>query len=233
MNLHINGPLSQHLNEASLQKQGVNLEPGLNDSWNRSSQNPAQLLHPNSNPNMTGHQARHGGEQTLSVVNGLGSGSELSCHQYPVVSSMASPLLSPKSAQLNSSHSNYSQPLSISNPSNSILSPGITSPHLLSPHQPLLSPNTPKVGANTNGIKIPKLSLLYDPRAVPTAPPPPQPKLLPDKLTPPTPSITVSIVYCVVLFFLFLSCIICFHAICKRVFTTKQTFSSFHNVTMS
>ena len=193
MHLNVNGPLSQHVNEAGLQRQGVNGSHGLNDSWSRQPPDQSQLLHPNSNPNMTGYQARHGGEQTLNVVNGLGSGSDFPPNHYPAVSSMASPLLSPKSTHINNAHSNYGQPLSISNPGNSFLSPGISSPHLLSPHQPLLSPNTPKMGANTNGIKIPKLSLFYDPKAVPTAPSPPHPKLPLEKLKPPTPSITVSI----------------------------------------
>jgi len=188
MHLNVNGSLSQHVNEAGLHRQGVNGSHGLNDTWNRQPPNQSQLLHPNSNPNMTGYHARHGGEQTLNVVNGLGGAPDFPSNHYPAVSS---PLLSPKSTHMNNAHTTYGQPLSISNPGNSFLSPGISSPHLLSPHQPLLSPNTPKMGANTNGIKIPKLSLLYDPKAVPTAPPPPQPKLPMEKLKPPTPSITV------------------------------------------
>lgn len=189
--LNVNGPLGQHMNEHGIQKQGQQTGMGLSDSWNKPTHSQQTLMHPNSNPNMAGHQMRFGGEQTLSVVNGLGSTSEFSNHQYPTVSSTASPLLSPKSTHLNGSHPNYSQPLSISNPANSLLSPGIVSPHLLSPHQPLLSPNTPKMGSNTNGYKIPKLSLLYDPKDVPRAPSPPQPKLPLDRLNPPTPSITV------------------------------------------
>eukprot|EP00794_Sanderia_malayensis_P011278 gene11278-12458_t len=81
---------------------------------------------------------------------------------------------------------NY-QPLSIANPS--LLSPGVMSPNLLSPQQQLVSPNTPKGGMN--GFKTPKITLLMDHKDVPKPASPPHPPLPVDKLSPPTPSITI------------------------------------------
>ncbi|XP_065055589.1 lysine-specific demethylase 6A-like isoform X2 [Rhopilema esculentum] len=183
---NLNG--SQKLNEKEKLSKSLPLESvNLNETWNKSSQ--SHLAHQNNNPIFASHLTRNGGEQTLNAVNGLGSQSEFS--NYPTTSSMVSPLLSPKVSHINGGVPSYQQPLSITNPSNVLLSPGVVSPNLLSPHQPLLSPNTPKIGANTNGFKIPKISLLFNPKEVPRAPPPPQPQLPIEKLSPPTPSITV------------------------------------------
>ena len=194
--MHMNGQSPHLINDKSYPKPGhpqsMNLDAtNLNDSWNRP-QSQSQLMVQNGVSGLSNQLTRSGGEQTLNAVNGLGSGSEFNGHHYPAVSSMSSPLLSPKSTHVNGNQTSFHQPLSINNPQNSLLSPGIVSPNLLSPHQALMSPNTPKIGANANGFKVPKMSLLYDPREVPKAPPAPKPDLPIDKLSPPTPSITVS-----------------------------------------
>ena len=194
--MHMNGQSPHLINDKGYPKQGhpqsMNLDAtNLNDSWNRP-QSQSQLMVQNGVSGLANQLTRSGGEQTLNAVNGLGSSSEFNGHHYPAVSSMSSPLLSPKSTHVNGNQTSFHQPLTINNPQNSLLSPGIVSPNLLSPHQALMSPNTPKIGANANGFKVPKMSLLYDPREVPKAPPAPKPDLPIDKLSPPTPSITVS-----------------------------------------
>ena len=113
-----------------------------------------------------------------------------------------------------SNHSSFSpiatQPLTI-NPISSCLSPNsnlhgnhllsptsLISPNLmqLSPSQSLslLSPGGNKSLLSSGGqLPIPKISLLLDENAIPTLPKAPSPPLPTDKLSPPTPSIFVSI----------------------------------------
>ena len=139
-------------------------------------------------------------QETLNVLNGINSNYVTSPNmtnpggllspKNNTNFSVESPLSSPTLNQSNARPSVY-QPLTISNPSNSLLSPGLLSPNLLSPHQGLSSPSTPRTPGSLNGYKLPKISCLLDPKDVPAPPPPPEPPLSVDRLSPPTPSITV------------------------------------------
>ena len=171
----------------------------FNDSWHRPGKRSSAE-----------HDARqHNGMQSLSqpnyskiaatddAVNGLNN--NLDSHamnsnkKFPSVTSIGSPFSSPKLTQTSNANHLHYQPLSIANPSGSLLSPGMLSPNLLSPHQSQVSPASHKLGGHVNGFKTPKISLLLDPKEVPRPPSAPVPPLPVDKLTPPTPSITVGL----------------------------------------
>ena len=89
--------------------------------------------------------------------------------------------------------------LSVSSPP--LLSPSLMSPGLLSPsrHYSLLSPSelrkTSQQGTGLSGLGSVKVSLLREPAALPQPPDPPQPPCPVEKLSPPTPSIRVSIIF--------------------------------------
>jgi histone demethylase len=65
----------------------------------------------------------------------------------------------------------------------------------------MASPSTSKspltTGIGPSGFQVPKVSLLFDPMAIPCPPKQPYPPLPTDKLSPPTPSINVSTNFCI------------------------------------
>lgn len=120
-----------------------------------------------------------------SLTNGSPAGSTENC--------VTSPTPTPSIQSLSTS---ISQPLTI-NPCNLSPKPSLLSP-LLSPSVSiaLASPSSsksPLTSVGPSNHQVPKLSLLFDGNELPAPPKPPHPPLPTDKLSPPTPSICVSI----------------------------------------
>ncbi len=186
-NKEVNG---LHANQGQLQL--AQQDNRLADSWNKQATNDPNnhVAHQNGGDSFNhADYTKPTSKESLNLNNNAEFHSVHDTQKYPSVSSMVSPFSPPRSTQAGS---NPYQPLSVSNTSGSLLSPGMLSPNMLSPHPQLASPNTPKSGGNMNGFKSPKISLLLDQKQVPRPPTPPQPPLSVDKLSPPTPSITVS-----------------------------------------
>ncbi|XP_031554855.1 lysine-specific demethylase 6A-like isoform X2 [Actinia tenebrosa] len=92
---------------------------------------------------------------------------------------------------------NLTQPLTVNacslSPSSkqSLLSPSLISPPMIAMASPSLSKSPLTSGIGPSAFQVPKVSLLYDATAIPSPPKQPHPPLPTDKLSPPTPSISV------------------------------------------